>query len=493
MTLSSTLSLAQSALTNSAAQSAILSSNIANVNNANYARRSVGTITQLPGSVMLTSTQRASDTALFNNLLKSQSDSASSQALSDGLSNIAATLDLNNTSATSDNAAADQSPSTLIGNLSTALQQYQAQADDPSLATAAITAASALAANLNQSSATVQGVREQADQNIASAVGTINSLLAQYKTVNDAIVSGTAGGTDVSDAMDTRDGILKQLSTEVGITTVQGTNNNLSIYTDSGVTLFSNTPRTVSFTPTATYAAGTVGQSVTIDGVPVTGASAVMPIQSGALAGLTTLRDTTSVNYQNQLDQMAASLVTTFAESPPSGGTGSTLPGLFTSSTLAGTLPTSTTTTGLAATISVNAAVNPASGGLATKLRDGINYSYNTTGASAFADQLQSLISATGQVQTFDPSTGGIAAGTLASYAQSSVSWLEATRQTATNDASYKSTVVNTTTSALSNSTGVNLDDEMSKMLDIEHAYQASAQLLNSVNSMYGSLLQAFG
>ena len=498
MSLSSTLSLANSSLANSAAQSSILSSNIANVNNPDYSRRSAGTITQLPGSVLLGPTQRATDTALLQSLLAAQSASSSSQAASDGLTKIADTLGLDTTSSTSGaSATVDQSPSTLIGNLQNALQQYAAQPDDPSLASAAVTAAKALTSTLNQASTAVQGVRENADKDIASAVTTINSLLTQFKTVNDMVAKGTAAGSDVSGAMDTRDGILKQLSSQIGITTVNGTNNSLSIYTDSGVTLFNVTPRAVNFTSTATYAAGTTGQAVTVDGVPVTGAGAIMPIKSGALAGLSTLRDTTSVAYQNQLDQIAASLVTTFAESDQTGGSAATLPGLFTSSTLSG-LPTSATTTGLSATLAVNARVDPSVGGVATRLRDGniasanAAYTYNTTGAVAYSGRLTSMVSAMSQSQSFDATSGGTAAGSLATYAQSSVSWLELSRQTATNDASYKATVVSTTTTALSNSTGVNLDDEMSKMLDIEHAYQASAQLLNTVSSMYSTLLQAF-
>ena len=97
------------------------------------------------------------------------------------------------------------------------------------------------------------------------------------------------------------------------------------------------------------------------------------------------------------------------------------------------------------------------------------------------------MSAALGATQTFNASSGGTSSGSLVGYAQSSVSWLETTRQTATNDASYKSTVVGTTTTALSNATGVNLDDEMAKMLDIEHAYQASAQILNTVSRMYST------
>jgi len=102
------------------------------------------------------------------------------------------------------------------------------------------------------------------------------------------------------------------------------------------------------------------------------------------------------------------------------------------------------------------------------------------------------LTAALNQTQTFDPSTGGQSSGTLAAYAASSVSWIEAQRQTASNSATYQSAVVTSATTALSNATGVNLDDEMSNMLDVEHAYQASAQLMNTVDSMYTTLLQAF-
>ena len=48
--------------------------------------------------------------------------------------------------------------------------------------------------------------------------------------------------------------ILTQLSQQVGISTTTNSNGSMSIYTESGVTLFQEYPQTVSFTPTATYA-----------------------------------------------------------------------------------------------------------------------------------------------------------------------------------------------------------------------------------------------
>ena len=496
MSLSGALATSQTALANNAAQSALISKNIANVSNANYALETAGTITQIGGGVRIGATERATSDALLTSLFGAQSASTSQQSLSDGLTQIANTLGLDSTSSTAGATATDTSPATLIGHLSTALQQYASQPDDDSLATAAVSAAQSLATNLNQASATVQGVRERADSQIATSVSTINSLLSQFTSVNNTIVSGTATGADVSDAEDTRDGLLKQLSSEIGINTVQGSNGGTAIYTDSGATLFESVPRTVSFTPTSTFTAATVGNAVSVDGVPVTGSSAVLPIQGGRLAGLTQLRDTAAPAYQNQLDQIASGLVSAFAESDQTGGTAPTEPGLFTATGLTG-LPTSVT--GLAAAITVNANVDPSQGGVATRLRDGgiadptdPAYTYNTGGDPGYSDRLTALGAALGQTRTFDATSGGVASGSLATYAASSVSAISAARQTASTNATNTSALAAAATTALSSATGVNLDDELSKLLDFEHAYQASAQLLNTVNTSYAALLQAF-
>lgn len=496
MTLSSTLSLAQSSLANTSAQLAVVSGNIANVNNPNYGRRYVGTITQMPGSVSLGPTQRAASSALLASLLTGQAKSSASATLLDGLTAIASMLGVDNASA-DNKTATDNSPQTLLSNLQTALSNYANQPDNASLAQAAVTAAKSLTTGLNTQATTVQTLRGQADANMATSVNTINSLLAQYQNVNDAIVRGTATHADIASLQDTRDGLLKQISQEVGISTVTNPNGSESIYTDGGVTLFETTARKVTFTPTMAFGANTTGGAVTIDGVPVTGANAIMPITSGALAGDAQLRDTTLPAYQNQLDQIATKLVGLFAESDQTGGGNPSLPGLFTSSLLGGAVPTSTVQ-GLAGNLSINASVDPAQGGTPAKLRDGnisssnAAYTYNTSNAASYPGRLNALVAAMGSTQSFNPGSGGTATGSIIAYAQSSLSWVAASYQNATTDAANKQTVVDTTTTALSNATGVNLDDQLSQMLDIEHAYQASSQIMNTVGKLYTALFAAF-
>ncbi len=254
--------------------------------------------------------QRATSTGLFNNVLKAVSTTAKQDAIYNGLQKIAAT--------TVDDPEQDQSPAAQLAKLKSALQQYATAPDNATLAQAAVTAAKGVASSLNDATKTVQTVRADADADMATSVATINQLLSQFDTVNTSIVKGTITGADITDYLDLRDSILSKLSQEVGITVATRANNDMVVYTDSGVTLFETKARAVTFAPTNAYTAGTTGNAVYIDGVPVTGAGAVMPIHTGKLAGLATLRDDAAVTYQSQLDEVARGLIEIFAESDQS-------------------------------------------------------------------------------------------------------------------------------------------------------------------------------
>lgn len=496
MSLSSTINVAQSALASNAALTTVLSRNIAGVNTPDYSRKIGNLITGDNGISVLGSVTRATDDTLLANLLSANADAASSQALADGLDQIEQTVNLSATSASAaTDVTTDSSPATLIAKLTSALQQYEASPGDTASGQAVLSSARALAANLNAASTKVQDVRAQADKDIAATVDEVNSLLTQFGVANLAVVKGTALGGDYSEAQDKRDAILKTLSNDIGLTTVVEPNGGLALFTDSGATLFQRVPRSVTFTPTLSYAAGATGSSVSVDGVPVTGPSAAMAIKSGKLVGLTTLRDTQAPRYQNQLDQIAAGLVGAFADTDQTGGTAPTVPGLF---TFGGAPAMPGDPTGLAASLTVAAAADPSQGGSLTRLRDGgigdpgnAAYNANPTGAASYSDHLTALVERLNTAQTFDSTSGGTGQATVVGYAQSSASWLEAARQSTTKTADERSAVATQTAASLSSTTGVNLDEQLSKMLDLERSYQASAELLSTVKDMYSALLSA--
>jgi flagellar hook-associated protein 1 FlgK len=221
-----------------------------------------------------------------------------------------------------------------------------------------------------------------------------------------------------------------------------------------------------------------------------------MAIQSGALAGLAALRDNIAPQYQAQLDQIAGGLIQSFSESDQSATpTQPNLPGLFTFPG-ATSAPSLGAATGLAAAIEVNPNVNPAQGGNVNLLRDGgiasngaAPYAYNTTGAADYTGRVQMLIDGIGAVQSFDPTAGLGASLSLSDYANASVSWLQGQNQQASNQASYQQALASQANSALSSATGVNLDQELNNMLNIENSYQTTAKLLTTANTMFQALL----
>lgn len=480
MNLTNALNAAQSGLDTASALANIVSRNISGANNTGYFSQKIGNvITTLDGGSEVVSVTNAQNQALFNSVLGATSGSAMQSAISAGLTTLQSIVG---------QPSDDTSPAAQLNAFVDALQQYEASPGDGSLASAAVTAAQNLTQTLNSATTTVQQVREQADSQMASSVATINSLLSQFQGLNTQVVAGTAAGNDVTDLQDSENSILEQLSQQIGITTTAGTNGEVSIYTDSGVPLFQGgIASSVTFQPTATYTASTVGNAVYVDGIPVTGSSATMPIQSGAIAGLAELRDNITVTYQTQLDETARGLIDDFAETDPA-GSGTTLAGLFTNGGSTA-LPSAAGVPGLAGQIAVNAAVDPSQGGNPSLLGNGINFNYNTGNDASYDTQLEQYLSGLSANQTFIAAGGIGTSNTLSGYASASVSWLDAELQNVSSESTYQSTLLSTSTTALSNATGVNLDDEMSQMLDLENSYGSSAKLLSTINSMFAGLL----
>ena len=356
-----------------------------------------------------------------------------------------------------------------------------------------------MATALNQATNTVQSVREGADADMNISVQNINQLLSQFQTVNTAIVKGTISGDDVTDYLDQRDTIVSKLSQEVGVTMAIRTNGDAALYTDSGVVLFDKTARAVSFAPITSYAATTTGNAVYIDGVPVTGANSVMPLKSGKLAGLAQLRDNDTVTYQSQLDEVARGLINAFKESDQSPVPAlPDVPGLFTYPGAPAMPASATVSVGLAGLISVAASVDPAQSGNPNLLRDGAisgnpAYQYNTAGNGGYSTRLQQLITNMDAAQPFDPTSQGKPSGSVIDFAASSTSWIENQRKTANDNSQYQSTLLDRSTAALSNVAGVNMDDEMSLMLQVERTYSASSKIISTVDQMLQSLLAAVG
>ena len=484
MSLSSALNIAQSALLATSRQTSVVSRNVAGADNTDYTRRIALVTSTTPGSRSV-DVQRVTNDLLFRQNLSALSAWSGQSALYSGMDQLG--LSVNGV----DNAS---SPSTAIADLQKALQLYATSPSNQNLGASVIDAAKQVVRSLNDGSKAIQDFRTQTDGQISAAVSDLNSLLSQFKDANTAIMSGTRSGTDVSDELDQRDALLKKISQYVPVSTFTRGDNDMVITTTDGTTLFETVPRSVSFEPSSGYSAGTPGSAIYIDNVPISAGSGGNTTADGKLAGLLQLRDGVASTMQSQLDETARGLITAFAETAPSSPNAA---GLFTWSGAPAVPAAGTLVNGLAGTISVNAAMDPSAGGNPTLLRDGgangAAYVANTSGGSSYASLLIAYGDNLDKPMAFDPAAGISATSSVSDYAANSIGWFEGVRQQASTAADTKEALSQRTADALSNATGVNVDQEMSLLLDLEHTYQASARMMKTVNDMFSTLFTAVG
>jgi flagellar hook-associated protein 1 FlgK len=121
------------------------------------------------------------------------------------------------------------------------------------------------------------------------------------------------------------------------------------------------------------------------------------------------------------------------------------------------------------------------------------DYLGNTNGDASYSDTLDGYVQKFEEDQPFDEATLLDASATIGDYATGSVGWLEQYISESAAAKDNKSAQLSRVTEALSNTTGVSLDEEMSLMLDLEQSYKASSKLVSAVDQMMQSLLTAVG
>ena len=122
---------------------------------------------------------------------------------------------------------------------------------------------------------------------------------------------------------------------------------------------------------------------------------------------------------------------------------------------------------------------------------NGASYVYNSTAAAGYPDRLKELQDNFYTAMTFDAAAEAGTSETLVEFASNSVGWLQTIRETANTEHEFRTTVYERSLDALSKDTGVNLDYEMTLLLQLERSYQATSRLIATVDTMYESLLSA--
>ncbi|MEM7069746.1 MAG: flagellar hook-associated protein FlgK [Pseudomonadota bacterium] len=484
MTLTNAIRTANSSLASHSQQISNISRNISGIGDPTYVRRDSSIHTALFGSTRV-ETQRYVNQSILTATIGSGADAEYSAVVASGLDRIATLQSKGNFAF---------SPAKLVGDLQKMTEFAAAAPSDGAALTSLIESARTMASALNSSYDEILTMKEDADKQIQQSVNTINSLLAEIKEVNDTIVNATKVGKEAFDSLDVRDQLVDKLSREIGIKVVPGENNDIILTTNGGALLFEGNPRSVTFQQTPSYGPLSTGGELRVDGVTVTGPNALLGADSGKIAGHFEMRDSVLTGQQNQLDEVARGLVELFSETDQTGGGKPPLAGLFTWAGGPAVPASGALESGIASTIRLNPLVDPQLGGDPAFIRDGAlngdaDYLYNTDGGVSFSDRLYNLAAAFDVGTTFDTAAGLTASQSLNGFVASSADSLNAQRASALTDYEYRTELATQFKQSLQSESGPNLDYEMSRLLEVERAYQASAQLLKAVDEMFDVLL----
>ncbi len=356
--------------------------------------------------------------------------------------------------------------------LSTLYSAFSAWSTTPSSTTAqqqVITAAQGLAQQFNSAASNVATVRSQAGQQTQSTVTQINQLSSEVASINGEI---RQGGQDDAGLQARLYNNLEQLSNLVNITAQVQSDGTVSVLMNSQIPLVIGQTQTTlsasSSNPAGTSSNAAPDQQV----VTSSGQDVTSQAQGGQLGGL--LQITNSVipsltgdsSQQGTLNELAQSVADTINNLLASGQTSAGTPGaaLFSYGTSSSTAVASTLAVSSGITASQLAPVDPGppsvANGIAQKLAQLQNSSATANGMS-FTDFYSAIASNIGTLES------------NASQAQTTQAQVLAQAQ-----------------SARSQMSGVSLNDQAADLLQFQDAYQASAQVLSTINNTIQYLMQ---
>lgn len=361
-------------------------------------------------------------------------------------------------------------------------KSFQALATNPDQSTAqndVIRAAEAVALALNGLSDSIQALRAEADQRIGDSVDIINESLTNIEALNNEIGARKTLGQSTADLEDQRDTLLQTLSEHMDIKTFERPDGKIAILTGDSQFLLDQTAVTLSFTPAAVVGPGSAVNNILLDNGYLAPFSITNSFSDGTVAGLVELRDTILPLAQDQLDSLAFELAQQF-DLLTVGATTADLD-LFTDA--ANAVPGASA--GFSAVIQVRTTLAGAD------LRDGIGGTFTASGASDSSLPL-AIIDMFDTKQAFVAVTGlNTTSSTLEEFSAEFISYQANQAADYESQLNFQDQIRGLLDERLKDESGVNLDEELASLIQLESAFAASARVLSSVQQALDELLAA--
>ncbi|MCW5681224.1 MAG: flagellar hook-associated protein FlgK [Xanthobacteraceae bacterium] len=207
---------------------------------------------------------------------------------------------------------------TIINSFTSSLQALSADPQSVSTRQAVLNAAQVMAQKLHSLSNDVTLMRNQAESGIGDAVERVNGLLKTIENVQTQIIALSSQDVELGALLDQRDAAINELAGLIDIQVTPNGANNVSIFTNSGVSLFDMQASQLAFDEKPLSAQSMWNANPALSGagtirlVSPSGYSQDLiadgSIRSGKIAALLELRDDILVKAQAQLDEIAHSL-----------------------------------------------------------------------------------------------------------------------------------------------------------------------------------------
>lgn len=483
MSISATLANAVSGLTAQSRAAEIVSGNVANALTEGYGRRELLLSTRALGAqgagVTVEGVTRVVDPVVLRDRRAADADAALS-AQSEAFS--ARVLELLGT---------PEDPQSLSGVLRTldqSLIEAASRPDLPERLTAVLNAASQVAAGFNRISDGLQALRQDADTEIARTVTTLNADLARVAELNALILRYGGSGRDITALEDQRQQVIDRIAPVVPLQVLQRDNGTVALYSRTGAALVDPTASVLSFSATPVITADMTVSSGALSNLTLNGRSVAVagdnaPFAGGSLAGLFSVRDELAVSAQSDVDILAADIYARLADPAVDPTLAPGNAGLFTDG---GAVFDPADLAGLAGRLSVSPSVDPAQGGALWRLRDGIGATtQGAVGQGGVLSSMQSALTDLRSVTFAGGSTPARGASELAGELQSLASVDLVSRETEAAFASARLSGLE----ELEYAGGVDTDQELQKLLAIEAAYAANAQVIRTAEELTDILL----
>ncbi|HEY4172124.1 MAG TPA: flagellar hook-associated protein FlgK, partial [Rhodopila sp.] len=288
MGLNSALSIAAGGLANINAQFALISQNVANAATPNYAvevsNQQALTADGIGLGVRTGPATVQIDQALQTSVLQQNATVTGLQTTQTSLQAIDSVLGT---------PGSGSDIGSLLGNLQNSFSTLLTDPSNQTQQSAVVSSATTLAQGINALSNTYATQRQGAQNDLESAVTTLNTTLATIDQLSNEIIALKPTNQSTADLENQRNAAVQTLSQLLPVKTVEQPNGDLSLFTSTGLTLPTRdgaTPFSMasSSTPAGAYYPGGGIAGIMLDGTDVTS-----QMTGGQMGADITLRDTT--------------------------------------------------------------------------------------------------------------------------------------------------------------------------------------------------------